>query len=80
MSTNKKKASFQSTRSISKLYCKHTQTHTLNDLFDLQYDLQDDLGGQSHKSKMFLEILVKQFVTYPLFCGKAGTLLSNEHY
>ena len=36
-------------------------------LDDLQYKLQDDLGGQSHKSKMFLEILVEKFVTYTLF-------------
>ena len=26
---------------------------------ELQYDLQDDLGGQSHKSKMILELLVQ---------------------
>jgi len=44
----------------------------LDDLFDLQYDLLDDLGGQSHKSKMILELLVEQFVTY--------TLLSSEHH
>ena len=41
---------------------KHTYTHTLDDLFDLQ----DDLVGQSHKSKMFFEILVEQFITYTL--------------
>ena len=41
-------------------------THTLNDLFDLQ----DDLGGQSHKSKIFLELLVEKFVNYTLFSWK----------
>jgi len=45
----------------------------LEDLFDLQNDLQDDLGGQSHKRKMILELLVKQFITYTLFHGRAGT-------
>ena len=35
----------------------------LDDLFDLQYDLQDDLGGLSHKSKMILELLVEHFVS-----------------
>ena len=42
----------------------------LDDLFDLQYNLQDDLGGQSPKSKMILELLVEQFVTYTLFHGR----------
>ena len=27
-------------------------------------DLQNDLGGQSYKSKLFLENLVEQIVTY----------------
>ena len=27
---------------------------------------QDDPGGQSHKSKMILELLVEQFVTFTL--------------
>ena len=30
------------------------------------FDLQDDIGGQSHKSKPFLDKLVQQFVTYTL--------------
>ena len=49
----------------------------LDDLFDLQYDLQDDLGGQSHKSKMILELLVQHFVTYTLFHGRARTPISR---
>jgi hypothetical protein len=32
-------------------------------LIDL-FDLQNDLGGQSCKSKLFLEKLVEQIVTY----------------
>ena len=32
-------------------------------LIDL-LDLQNDLGGQSYKSKLFLENLVEQIVTY----------------
>jgi len=49
----------------------------LDDLFDLQYDLLDDLGGQSHKSKMILELLVQHFVTYTLFHGRARTPISG---
>ena len=33
---------------------------TIIDLFDLQ----NDLGGQSYKNKLFLEKLVEQIVTY----------------
>ena len=38
----------------------------MKDLFDLQYDLKDVLGGQSHKSKIFVKMLVEQLVTFKL--------------
>ena len=48
----------------------------LDDLFDLQYDFLDDLGGQSHKSKMILELLVEHFVTNTLFSWEGLFLMS----
>ena len=37
-------------------------------LIDL-LDIQNDLGGQSYKSKLFLENLVEQIVTYIFVVG-----------
>ena len=56
---------------VYKLFLSHYKLNLKPN--ELQYDLQDDLRGQSHKSKMILELLVEQFVTYTLFHGMAGT-------
>jgi hypothetical protein len=39
------------------------ESRVFKTLIDL-LDLQNDLGGQSYKSKLFLETLVEQIVTY----------------
>ena len=45
---------------------------------NLQYDIQDDLGGQSYLIKMFLEIIVEQFDNNTLCIGRAGKPISDE--
>ena len=45
-----------------------------------KHDLQDDIGVQSHKIKIFLEVLMKQFITYTLlsWVGRNAYLVSKN--
>ena len=60
---------------VYKLFLSHYKLNLKPN--ELQYDLQDDLGGQSHKSKMILELLVQHFVTYTLFHRRTRTPISR---
>ena len=50
---------------VYKLFLSHYKLNLKPN--ELQYDLQDDLGGHGHISKMILELLVQHFVTYTYF-------------
>ena len=63
MRTRTKKVHRYEVRGMRERERSKYESRVFKTLIDL-LDLQNDLGGQSYKSKLFLENLVEQIVTY----------------